>query len=222
MLRRDAANIKSGEALLLRHSPEDEMDIIVDATARDPLSPTNQPHVIPRGTILAPLGATGHYAAVRRTTLATNMAATTVAQVVDARPFATGDVCSIFTVTGDYEVAVTVAAAATVAALDYALNTLTFGGAVAAAATGAYVEVAINGHMAMLAHPTSYDAVILLDDLQNQTDPPAATTFCVPSRGAFGGSARSANLRGPSNAGPDPLIEYAMRNFTFIPATPGA
>jgi len=220
MLRRDAANIKSGEALLLRHGPEDEMDIIVDATARDPLSPTNQPHVIPRGTLLAPLGATGHYAAIRRTTLATNAAATTLLVLTDPNPFATGDVVNLFTVTNDYEIATT-GAAATVAGINYGTGVMTLGHAVTAFATGAFVEVTANGHLAFVAHPTQYDAVILLTDVQNQTAPPAATTFCVPSHGAFGGSAKAAALRGPSNAGPDALIEYAMRNFTFIPATPG-
>jgi len=222
MLRRDADDMKSGGSLLLRAAAEDQMDIVVAAAARDPLSPTVQPHVIPRGTIMAPSGTAGHYLPVRRSTLATNMAATTIAQVADASPFSTGDVVALFTVTNDYGIAATINAAKTVAGVDYAANTLEFTAAVTAAATGAYVEVAANGHLAFLAHPTQYDAVVLLQDVQNQTDPPGATTMCVPAVGAFGGSARAADIRGPSAAGPDPLIEYAMRNFTFIPATPGA
>lgn len=220
-MRREAADVKSGGSLNIRTSAEYEMDIIVAPTARDPLDPDVQPHVLLKGTLMAPL-TSGQYAPIRRTTLTSAMAATAVAQVADARPFTVGDVVAIFTVTNVVDIATIFETAKTIAAVSTTANTLTFTAPVPAADTGAYVEVAENGHLAFLADPTSYDAVVLLEDVQNQSDPPTATTIAVPARGAVGGVVRAAELRGPSGAGPDPLIEYSMRRLTVVPATPGS
>lgn len=222
MLRRIGADIKTVEHQMVRSRAEDRLDIIVNSTARDPLDQATQPHVIPAGTPMAPVSAlNGHFMPIRRTTLATAMAATTVADVVDATPFGTGDVVQWFTTTNIWEI-LAEGTAATLAGVDYANNQLTFGHAVTTAALGAYVEVNTNGHLVCLDNPVDYDAVILLRTVQNQTDPPSATTICVPAEGAFGGSMRAADVNGPSAAGVDDLLEYAFRNFTFIAAEHGA
>jgi len=223
MLRKDVGVIKTQPGSFIRSDAMGEMEIIVDNGARDPLDYLVQPHVIPAATPMAPVAAEdGHYRPIRRTTLATNVAATTLMTVVDAEPFDVGDVLALFTTTNVWDIAVTVSIAKTVAAVNVATNVITVAAAVTAAATGAWVEVVENGHLLALAGPNDYDPVLLADPLQNQTPAPGATTFCVPASGIFAGSAEATRINGPSDQGPDALLEWAFRSFRFIPAEPGA
>lgn len=224
MRRREASAVKTDEAQYM--FVDDEVEIVVDASAYDPVDHAAlTTRTIPRGTPMAPVGTTGHYEPIRRTLTATNMGvgATTLCLVNDASPFRVGDVCVVFTTTLDNgvpAVAVTISAGSTITAVSYAAGQLTWGATVVNV-TGAYVEVAENGHWHALAGGLAdYDAVILNETVQN-TDTDAGTTSCVLARGAVAGRVEAHYINGPDANGVDALLEMDLPRFTFIANTPG-
>ncbi len=197
----------------------EERNIIVDGGALDPIDDgAHSRYVIPAGTPLCPIAATGKYWPIRRTTVSAAVNNDTTITVADASPFK-GDVGKgiLF-----YTAVSATATLLTISSVDTSSNVIVVTAA-CTVASGAYVEAALNGAHGNVqtASPTQIpDAVILKEPIQVLADD-GETTVDTPAVGVYRGAIRRSFINGPGTSGFDTLLKTQLPNISFLPVSPG-
>lgn len=197
----------------------EERNIIVDGGALDPLDDgALSRYVIPAGTPMCPVVATGKYWPIRRTTVEATVANGTDITVADATPFV-GDVgkgvlfFASVSATADLR---------TIAAVDTDNNVITVTEA-CTIADGEYLEAALNGvHGNTESSSVTQipDAVILKEPIEVLAGDDQ-TTVDTPAVGVYRGAIRRTYINGPGTSTFDQLLKTQLPNISFLPESAG-
>lgn len=200
-------------------SIEEERNIIVDGGSLDPVDDgTLTRYVIPAGTPMAPIAATGYYWPVRRTTVAATLGNATTVTVADASPFK-GDAGKGVLIFGSLS---ETAQLRTISSVDTTNNVIVITSPVTVT-NGYYIEAALNGaHGNATAFNSAQipDQVILKHDVEVLAAD-GSTTFHAPAVGVYRGAIRRDLLNGPSAAGYDDLLKSSHPTISFLPIKAG-
>lgn len=194
---------------------DEPRNIMIDGASLDPLDVgATDKYIIPAGTPLCPVVASGKYKPIRRTKATAAVSNDTALTVANAKPFAVGDAIYF------YASLAATATLATVAAVDTSTNVITLS-ANHTVADAEYVEVKENGahSAATTANPTQIpDAVILAETVEVYRE---GATFDVPAVGVIRGVITRANVNGPGTAAFDQLLKSQLPNISFLPVNAG-
>lgn len=192
-----------------------KLTITLSEDSRDPLDHTS--YVIPKGTVLSAVLGTGNDAGIMkpvRRALVTNVESS-VATVVDAEPFADGDILQYIDATGPETGGV--ADLGTVSNIDYTNNTFTVSN-VGSLAKGDWIEVKENGTGNDTSNIYNYSVRgVLAEDVEIRVDATNNSTAAATIASmVVDGVIHESNLNIPDSIADDPIVRFELSTFNLV------